>query len=192
MFLVGLVVDQLPALGAAEGEVDDAVEDRGGRAAGAVDARGEGDLHVALLRRQRALPELRGHDALDGVEGLGHHGAQLGLVEGVPAGEALEVGAVAGAGAHGVLQEEVDETAPLHAGVGLAGAAFLDGMAGGAGVVGGGGDGLDLPGGGAGPRLPGRARGGCLLPGLEAEVGDRHCRERGRARHLEHRRPIQV
>jgi hypothetical protein len=52
--------------------------------------------------------------------------AQLGLVEREPVDHALEVSPVTLGAAHGVLEQEVDQAAPGHPGVGLAGAALLE------------------------------------------------------------------
>src|SRR5262249_20545447 len=109
-----------PAGGCAEGEVDDAVEDRG-RGGGSLDAGGEGDLGVHFGGGQRLLPEIGGEDTLYRVQGFRDDAAELGVVHGEPAGDALKMGAVAAGGAGGVLEQRGGGGGPRHAGVGLAG-----------------------------------------------------------------------
>src|SRR5262249_57434514 len=100
-----------PAGGCAEGEVDDAVEDRG-RGGGSLDAGGEGDLGVHFGGGQRLLPEIGGEDTLYRVQGFRDDAAELGVVHGEPAGDALKMGAVAAGAAARRLQQRVGEGAP--------------------------------------------------------------------------------
>src|SRR6266542_4396904 len=126
--LVRLVVDQFPPARRPECQVDYAMEDARGPVTH-LDLDCKRDLHETLVRGSRPLPELRRHHTLDGVEGLRDNLAQLGLAEGEPVRQALEVGAVAQGAAHGVLEQRVNQAAPGDAGVGLSGAALRDRVA---------------------------------------------------------------
>src|SRR5262249_58196378 len=131
-----------PAGGCAEGEVDDAVEDRG-RGGGSLDAGGEGDLGVHFGGGQRLLPEIGGEDTLYRVQGFRDDAAELGVVHGEPAGDALKMGAVAAGGAGGGAEQRGGGGGPGPAGGGGAGLARPDGGGGPGGARGGGGGGGD-------------------------------------------------